>query len=215
MGGTSGRVVRLRGINWYGAYMQQHVNGGLDYLTCDEIARLILNMGFNHVRMNYGIQQQVENAAVNESLLSANPDLKGLKSMEVFDANIETLTRWGLLVIVNNHVTTDAWCCVADDGNSMWYNQEWTEAQWFQSLTKISARYILNKRVIGIDLRNEVRPDLQKQDGWVIPWWGQFGGLNILTADWRLAAQEGCMAVWHGDPEALCFVEGNLGLDLS
>mmetsp|Transcript_117941 Transcript_117941/g.333587 ORF Transcript_117941/g.333587 Transcript_117941/m.333587 type:complete len:665 (-) Transcript_117941:82-2076(-) len=213
--GASGHVVRLRGINWYGAYMPQHVNGGLDRLTAEEITRVILNMGFNHVRMNFGTQQLFENPPVDPKLVTANPDLIGLRSMEVFDRNIETLTAHGLLVIVNNHVTTSSWCCKVDDGNSMWFNRNWTETQWYTALTKIGVRYKGNKRVIGVDLRNEPRPDMQDQDAWIVPWWGRIDGVASLTADWKTAAQEGAKAVWLGNPDALVFVEGNLGLDLS
>jgi hypothetical protein len=47
-----------------------------------------------------------------------------------------------------------------------------------------------------------------------MPWWGPFN-IPHVTVDWKAAAQEASKAVWHGSPEALVFVEGNLALDLS
>eukprot|EP00929_Paragymnodinium_shiwhaense_P024490 TRINITY_DN15046_c0_g1_i2.p1 TRINITY_DN15046_c0_g1~~TRINITY_DN15046_c0_g1_i2.p1 ORF type:complete len:726 (-),score=120.78 TRINITY_DN15046_c0_g1_i2:239-2416(-) len=212
--GQSGRVVRLRGINWYGAHMPQHVNNGLDLVSAGDIVQTAKNLGFNHIRVSYGTQQHFENPEVDQALIAANPDLRGLRSMEVMDRNIQTITDAGLLVILSNHVTTYAWCCAVDDGNSMWFNENWTEADWYESLRNISARYRHNPRVIGVDLRNEPRPDLKDKDNFKVPWWGWFDGIPHITADWKTAAQEASKSVWHGDPEALVFIEGNLGLDL-
>eukprot|EP00971_Amphidinium_carterae_P122661 2428335-Amphidinium_carterae.1 len=43
--------------------------------------------------------------------LAANPDLQGKSPLQVFDAAIEVLTGEGILVILNNHVSSKMWCC--------------------------------------------------------------------------------------------------------
>jgi len=214
--GTSGHAVKLRGTNWYGAHMEQYVNNGLDTLTVHEIARAMLNLGMNSVRMNFGTQQVVVDPVVDERLLQANPQLKGKTSMTVFDECIRVLTNYGLLIILNNHVTINSWCCnnMTDD-NAFWFNARWPEGLWFEVLTNVSRRYKANSRVVGLDLRNEVRPDLRDTGAYWLVWWGPIWGQRGLAVDWQEAAQEGAKAVWQGDPNALVFVEGTWGIDLS
>eukprot|EP00928_Gymnodinium_smaydae_P035653 TRINITY_DN25054_c0_g3_i1.p1 TRINITY_DN25054_c0_g3~~TRINITY_DN25054_c0_g3_i1.p1 ORF type:complete len:753 (-),score=51.21 TRINITY_DN25054_c0_g3_i1:154-2412(-) len=215
MVGQSGHIVRLRGVNWYGAHMPQLVNNGLEILSVAQMCQVILNLGFNHVRIGYSTEMLIKNPEVDQRLIAANPALAGLRSMDIFDQNVEALTEAGLLVIINNHVTENKWCCEIDDGNSLWFGDDWSENIWFDSLTNISRRYRNNRKVVGVDIRNEVRPDLTHKYRWLVPWWGKLFGMEYITANWRKAAQEGSKALWRGNPDSLVFVEGNMALDLS
>jgi len=220
--GQSGRAVRLRGVNWYGSHMEQLVNNGLSQITVEEMARLLKNLGFNVVRMMYSTQALFQDERPNETLLRANPKLVGMRAMEVFHYLVESLTAAGLLVIINNHVTETKWCCTFNDGNSLWFNSQWTELEWLEGLSMMAATYRYNRRVIGIDLRNEPRDD-QGRKGHNDPphflWWGSFIHPvvhGVFAADWRAAATEGAKTVWHANPEAIVFVEGLFGgIDLS
>jgi hypothetical protein len=212
--GASGHAIRLRGVNWYGAHMLQKVNNGLEYQTPDEMARVIVNLGFNHVRLSYSSQMMMENPDVDDKLVGGSLELKGLRSLEIYDKVVKALTKAGLLIIINNHVSSNGWCCDVDDKNSLWFGYGWTEAQWYDSLRNISERYAHNPHVVGYDLRNEVRPDIGST-WWYLPWWGKLWGMSIFTVNWQAAAQEGSKAVWQGAPDALVFVEGNLAVDLS
>jgi len=210
-------------VNWYGSHMEQQVNNGLNEITLDEMARLLKNLGFNTVRMLYGTQMLFEDPTPREDVLRANPHLQGKSSMEVLDYQIETLTKAGLLVIINNHVTVSGWCCKLDDGNALWFNEDWTETQWLLGLKKIAERYRHNKQVIGVDIRNEPREDKgrpgQVNDPHYLVWWGgvlEYIADNVFAVDWKAAATEGAKAVWYGNPDALVFIEGTLGgVDLS
>ena len=42
---------------------------------------------------------------VEDDVVSANPALKGLKAMDIFDKTVESLTNAGVAVILNNHIS--------------------------------------------------------------------------------------------------------------
>lgn len=240
---AAGRRVRLRGVNWYGAHMEMRVNNGLARQPLSTIVRLIRHLGFNSVRMNYAVNMWYDNSTVDPIFLAANPQLFNMTALEVFDHVIEALTQAGLLVIINCHTSDYRWCCSLHDDQSLWYNGRWTEQNWLDSLSGLARRYSGNPRVIGFDPRNEPRPLVP--DGSTDPillWWGTkaFGEcqgvavqdesgrevqvglfsnrgicLEQHAADWRAAATQAAYAVWHGNPDALLFVEGLGGAELA
>jgi len=222
---SAGQPLKLVGVNWIGAHMEQMVNNGLNYVTMKHMAKYIRHMGFNHVRMNYALAmlhapgQPLTNKSKelpkvpNPSVLKANPDLVGLSALEVFDKCIEALTDEGVLVILNNHMSDAGWCCTESDGNGMWWNENYTTSDWLDALTFLSQRYAGNPRVFGHDIRNEPRPDLRPElTPGSVPWWGLetelFSVFGYRIFDWRIAASRGAVAVWKGDPEMNVIVEG-------
>ena len=50
--------------------------------------------------------------------------------MEVFDETVKSLTKAGVMVILNNHISDAKWCCGAMDGNGLWHNKNYTADQW-------------------------------------------------------------------------------------
>lgn len=46
------------------------------------------------------------------------------------------------------------------DGNGMWYSQNWTEADWLRGWSLVAKRYASNRAVVGAGLRNEPRPTI-------------------------------------------------------
>ena len=71
----------------------------------------------------------------------------------------------GIGVIVNNHITQATWCCGANPCDAAWYNDylgplcrvSQSEDQWIANWVTVMSPYVNNSRVIGADLRNEVR----------------------------------------------------------
>ena len=72
----------------------------------DDISAKISDMGFNCVRLVYALDALYENPVVKPERLTENPELVGKTSMEVMDKVIESLTRWNIMVILNNHVSS-------------------------------------------------------------------------------------------------------------
>ncbi|KAI9904826.1 hypothetical protein N3K66_001355 [Trichothecium roseum] len=159
------RRFKLSSVNYYGASDEFFVAGGLDVQHRSVIAQSIRKLGFNSVRLPYADELVYKNPVVDAKKVSANPDLIGLKALDVLEAVTTALTDAGLAVILNNHITSAQWCCGADPCDSGWANDhlgpicrvKQTEEQWIQNWEIVMERFLHNPYVIGADLRNEVR----------------------------------------------------------
>lgn len=157
---------KLFSINWYGGSDELFVPGGLEVQHRSAIAKTIRRMGFNSVRLPYSDELVISNPKVAPHLVAANPDLVGLRALEVFAAVVDSLTEAGVAVIINNHITSAKWCCGPDLCNGLWHNEfvlgsgcriKQTEDDWINNWETIMKPHVNNELVIGADLRNEVR----------------------------------------------------------
>lgn len=159
------RRFKLASINWYGASDERFVVGGLDVQHRDVIAQTVKKLGFNSVRLPYADELVVSNPVIDKKWLTANPDLMGLRALDILEAVTNTLTDAGIVVIMNNHITSAVWCCGADPCDAGWANDhlgpicrvKQTEEQWIQNWETVMAPHVNNSLVVGADLRNEVR----------------------------------------------------------
>jgi endoglucanase len=198
---SGGRRIHLNAVNWYGAESPDFVAGGLDSSTPDAIAQLIKQLGFNAVRLPWSNQMVETNPVVGTYALTANPQLQGLTALQIFDEVIGALAGQHLMVILDNHNSNAEWCC-GDDGNTLWENAAYPEANWIADWQNITQRYANQPYVIGADLRNEPRINAT---------WG-----GSPSTDWNAAAVRGGNAVLAVNPNMLIFVEGvNYATDLS
>ncbi len=197
---SSGRRVKLRSINWYGASDDYYVPLGLYTKHRDELAQQIVTMKFNSVRLPFANQLLSHKEPVVSHFLKANPDLLGKNPMEVFDSIIQSLTKVGLIVILNNHTSDATWCCSGNDNNGLWYNDQYSEERWIKDWEEMARRYKDNKYVIGADLRNELRRNHKMG---ISPDWGN-GGSN----DWKKAAAKAGNAIHKISPHWLIVIEG-------
>jgi endoglucanase len=199
---ANGRRVRLAGVNWYGAHEDLGVAPGLERTDRRELARLIAGYGFNSVRLPFSLWMTEQTSAVPEKYLAANPDLAGATPMQVYDACVEALTGAGLIVIPNCHILDPGWCCSADDGNGLWYNQRWPEGKFFQAWRGIAARYQSNPLVAAMDIMNEPR---RTTAGWRVltPTWGTRHKTDFAT----MYATVGNL-IHHISPDVLIICEG-------
>lgn len=171
---ASGKRFKLASVNWYGASDEDFIPGGLDIRDRSEIAKTIRRMGFNSVRLPYSDELVLKNPWISAPLLAANKDLVGKRALEVFEAVVQSLTDAGLAVIVNNHITQATWCCGANPCDAAWHNDYlgpicriWqSEEQWLENWETIMTPFVNNPRVIGADLRNEVRSLISFLGNW-------------------------------------------------
>jgi aryl-phospho-beta-D-glucosidase BglC (GH1 family) len=202
--------VKLASVNWYGASDTKLVVGGLDKVTLAQVVETIGKLGFNSVRLPFS-NEMLHAARVPAGALAANPTLASKSPLEVYDATVEALTAAGILVILNNHSTHAMWCCNYDD-DGLWYTGDYSEEKWIADWEALAVRYAGNPRVVGADLRNEIR--IAKPANGIlprIPGWGDGG-----TDDWRAAAVRAGNRVLAKNPNLLIIVEGiNSGEDLS
>lgn len=207
--GRSKKRVKLACVNYYGASQRQMVQNGLDHQPLDDTAARIVQLGFNCIRLPFSLDMLLRNMSVPhpELTLAANPALQGLSPLQIFDKTVSALTKVGLLVILNNHVSSAGWCCSDSDGEGLWYTDKYSEDDWLEGLKLITHRYRSDVRVAGFDLRNEVR-----QSGLVLPTWGS----GDPKTDWAIAAVKGAKAVLAENPNLLIVVSGiHFGMRLS
>lgn len=196
----TGRRFKLHSVNWYGASDELFVPGGLDVRHRSDIAKTIRKLGFNSVRLPYADELILSNPIIESRLVMANPDLAGLRAVDVLEAVTIALTDEGIAVIVNNHITSATWCCGANPCDSGWANDHLgrlcpirqTEEGWIRNWELLMERFLHNPRVIGVDLRNEVR--------------GLWG--TMPWEKWADAAEKCGNRLLKMNPEWLVVVEG-------
>ncbi|WP_438317992.1 glycoside hydrolase family 5 protein [Streptomyces sp. HUAS TT3] len=222
---ASGNRFKLKSGNWAGAQgtwegsgdvndpanhqadqMSHNIPLGLDRAPMAKILAGFHRLGLNSIRLPYADALVHDTAPVPDAAVAANPQLKGRTPLQVFDAVVEALTADGFAVILNNHTTSYRFCCGLD-GNERWNSGQSTR-QWEDNWLFLVNRYKANKRVVGADLRNEIRRDTWNDPNWG---WGnehdaynafENAGNRILqTAPDMLVVMEGIN--WYGIPAAL------------
>jgi endoglucanase len=192
---SKNRVVRLTSVNWYGFDQKEFVPGGLDHAPLEKIIEQIHALGVNSVRLPWANETIEKNPVVPDYAVKANPQFRGKHAMEVMDAVIAALAKARIMVVLDNHVSRADWCCKDDDGNGLWYTDEYPEEKWLADWRAIVLRYKNQPWVIGADLRNELRG-------------GAAGGGSDPKLDWHAAAERGGNTVLDANPKLLVMVEG-------
>jgi endoglucanase len=191
---STGRVVRVTSVNWYGFDQKEFVAGGLDHAPLAAIIAQIHAIGVNSVRLPWANETLERNPIVADYAVAANPAFKGKHAMQVMDAVIAALARAHILVVLDNHMSNADWCCSETDNNGLWYNQQYPETSWLADWQAIVRRYRHQPWVVGADLRNELRSG------------AAWGGSNPKL-DWHAAAERGGSAVLAANPDLLIMVE--------
>lgn len=213
---ATGRRFKLMSGNWHGASGTWDGSGdpadpahnhagevsyelplGLARAPIAAILASFHELGVNSIRLPFSDQLLRDTAPVPDAAVTANPQLRGKTPLQVYDAVVAALTADGFAVILNNHTTTAKWCCGVD-GNERW-NSGQTVDQWVADWLTMARRYAGNPRVVGADLRNEVRRDVFDDPNW--------GGGD--SHDWWAAAQQaGDRILSEANPNLLIVVEG-------
>ncbi|MFD8697169.1 glycoside hydrolase family 5 protein [Kitasatospora purpeofusca] len=212
---ASGARFKLRSGNWAGAQGTWQGSGpttdpannqagqvsynlplGLDRAPIADILGGFHRLGINSVRLPFANALLHDPSTVPDVAVAANPQLRGKTPLQVFDAVVSALTADGFAVVLNNHTTSYRFCCGLD-GNERWNSGQSTQ-QWIDDWVFLAGRYKDNKRVVGADLRNEVR-----RDTWDDPNWG-LGDSH----DQYAAFEEAGNRILQTDPDLLVVMEG-------
>ncbi|MFD8196085.1 glycoside hydrolase family 5 protein [Streptomyces wuyuanensis] len=170
---------------------------GLDRAPMSEIVAGFRELGLNSVRLPFSNEMVHDTRPVADASVAANPALKGMTPLQVYDAAVGALTDAGFAVILNNHTNTTRWCCGVD-GNERW-NASQSAGTWENDWLVMVRRYRDNPRVVGADLYNEVRRSVLDDPNW---------GLGDRH-DWFAASQRlGDRILQEANPDLLVIVEG-------
>ncbi|MFI9785589.1 glycoside hydrolase family 5 protein [Kitasatospora sp. NPDC051984] len=176
--------------------MSNNIPLGLDRTPIARILADFHTMGLNSIRLPFANALVHDTTAVPDSAVAANPQLRGKTPLQVMDAVVAALTADGFAVILNNHTTSYRFCCGLD-GNERWNSGQSTQ-QWIDDWVFLAKRYRDNKRVVGADLRNEVRRDTWNDANWG---WGDDHDLNQ-------ALEDAGNRILQADPDLLIVMEG-------
>jgi endoglucanase len=227
------RRVKLAGVNWYGAEERDMVVGGLDHQSLDRIAACIAAMGFNSVRLPFSnalvrerrplteIAPELTSRFVRENRKLLRSGGRPARPIDVYHRVVASLAEHELLVVLDNHMTANDWCCSPADGSSLWFDQfpgehcaagtpapcgpegAFTEADWIDDWRAMARRFKNQPAVVAVDLRNEIRPDSLVQPSVSAGW-----ASGPPELDWRRAATDAGNAILAEDRDLLVIVEG-------
>ncbi|HEX6471518.1 MAG TPA: glycoside hydrolase family 5 protein [Streptosporangiaceae bacterium] len=186
---ANGQVIKLTGVNWFGAETGTFAPHGLWARNWQQMLDQIVSSGFNTVRLPYSNELFDPASKPNGIDYKLNPDLKGLSGPAIYDKIVNGATGRGLMVILDQH-RPDQY-----GQSNLWYTSKLSEQKWISDWVMLAHRYAGNPRVIGADLHNEPHGEATWGDG------------NPRT-DWRLAAEKAGNAVLAANPNWLVFVEG-------
>ncbi|CAF3324085.1 unnamed protein product [Rotaria socialis] len=175
---ANGAVVRMRCVNWPGS-METLMPEGLQHNSIDNIVLIIKQMNMTCVRLTYSIDvTRSSDLTVYQSLsrlnltfalqgfMNNNPSLINSTVSNIFNTVLDTLGKYNILVLLDNHVSKAMWCCSDFDGNGFWGDRYFDVEQWIDGLKFMANKTIDRPYVIAMSLRNELRGVRQNQPHW-------------------------------------------------
>lgn len=187
---SAGDPVRITGVNWFGMESSTFAPHGLWARNWREMMDEMAEAGFNTIRLPFSLEALQPGKVANGIDFGLNPDLAGLTPLQILDRIVGYAGDIGLRIVLDNHRSAAG---AGPNGNGLWVDGGYTEAQWINSWKLLAQRYAGNPTVIGADLANEPHNGV----------WGG-GGPN----DWTAAAERAGNAILSVNDDWLIFVEG-------
>ncbi|VVA91180.1 unnamed protein product [Arabis nemorensis] len=178
----NGQRVKLVCANWP-SHLQPVVAEGLSKQPVDTLAKKIVEMGFNCVRLtwpldlmtnetlanNVTVRQSFQSFGLNDDIVgfqTNNPSIIDLSLIEAFKMVVTTLGNNDVMVILDDHLTKPGWCCANNDGNGFFGDRFFDPTVWTAALSKMAATFDGVSNVVGMSLRNELRGPKQNVNDW-------------------------------------------------
>ncbi|WP_416072090.1 cellulase family glycosylhydrolase [Streptomyces sp. ME18-1-4] len=96
------------GQNSYG------ISLGLDRAPLPALLADFHALGINSVRLPFSNEMIHATAPVPDAAVTADPQLRGRRPLQIYDAVVAALTHEGFAVVLNNHTNTSRWSCGVD-----------------------------------------------------------------------------------------------------
>ena len=189
---SAGNPVRISGVNWFGGETPNFAPHGLWTRNWQEMMDQMVELGFNTIRLPFSQELFEPGSTPNGVDTYQNPDLEGLSGLEIMDKIVDYAGEKNLRIILDHH-RSDAGA--GPNGSGLWYDDNYSEADWVANWEMLAERYAGNPTVIGADLHNEPHGP------------ATWGSGDPLT-DWRMAAEKAGNAVLAKNPSLLILVEG-------
>lgn len=183
-----GNRIHLYGVSWFGFETGDHVVHGLWARNWKDMITQIKGVGFTAVRLPF-CPATLDNTSVSSINYALNPDLQGLRSLDLLDKVVNELDAQGVYILFDFH----NYDCQSI--NELWYSGSYTEQDWIDDIVFVAERYKNVTHVVGIDVKNEPHG----QATW---------GTGSVATDWNTAAEKAADALLAANPNILIFVQG-------
>ncbi|TPN87769.1 cellulase family glycosylhydrolase [Aquimarina algicola] len=197
---TTGKEVRLTGVNWFGFETQTYFPHGIWTRDMKSVLQQIKDLGFNTIRvpwcnemLNPGVTIEV-NSFGTDSYTGVSPmnaeESKVTTPIELMDIMVKWCQENDIKIVLDNHSR-------AADGflnEALWYTDEYSEERWINDWIFMADRYKEYSAVVGMDLNNEPH--------------GSTWGDNDPATNWNKAAERCGNAILKVNPNVLIIVEG-------
>ena len=182
---SNGEEVRLKAVNWFGMEGYLGVPDGLYIRNWQSMMEQMQEVGFDSIRLPFSLQNAQPGMMPNNINYSLNPDLVGLSNLQVLDKVVGHAGTLGMKIILDCHRSSSG---AGPNENGLWYDGNFSEAQWINTWKALAQRYDGNSTVIGMDLQNEPH--------------------GASWTDWSAAAERAGNAIHEVNPNLLIVVEG-------
>lgn len=196
-----GKEVWLTGVNWFGYNTGTNIFDGVWACDLDKTIAEIANRGFNLLRIPISSELLLDWKAgtypepcYNDYV---NPYLAGMNSLEIFDHVIQVCKENGIKIMMDIHCATNA----AAHYHPVWFTDDFTEAQYLESLRWMANRYKNDDTIVAIDLKNEPHG---KANDKVRAIWND----SEDPCNWKYIATKAANIVLGENPNLLIVVEG-------
>ena len=196
---SSGNVVRLTGLNWFGNETDIGTFHGLwagKPVTWTQQLDHMASLGYNTIRVPYTGSVVRSTKAVTGVNSDTNPDLQGLTGLQILDRVVNYAGSKGMRIILDRHRPTTA------AQTPLWNGGGVSEASEIDDWKFLAQHYANNTTVVGADLFNEPHAEGTDPQGTGADW----GGGD--ARDWRLAAERIGNAILAVQSNWLIIVEG-------
>ncbi len=197
---SSGKEVRLTGVNWFGFETSLYSPHGIWTRDMKSVLQQIKDLGFNTIRVPWCNEMLNPGASVNVASFGTD-GYSGISPMNEEEATATTpielldiFVNWcqenDMKIVLDNHSR-------AADGflnEAYWYTEEYSEERWINDWVFLAERYKGISAVVAMDLNNE-------------PHGSTWGNSNPST-DWNKAAERCGNAVLAVNPDVLIIIEG-------
>jgi aryl-phospho-beta-D-glucosidase BglC (GH1 family) len=182
---ANGDPVRLKSVNWFGMEGYLGVPDGLYTRNWQDMMEQMKEVGFDSIRLPFSLENIRPGAMPNNIVYEINPDLRGLTNLQVMDKVVDYAGQLGMKIILDCHRSSNG---AGPNENGLWYDGNFSEADWINAWQDLAARYDGNSTVIGMDLQNEPH---------AASW-----------SAWSAAAERAGNAIHEVNPDLLIIVEG-------
>lgn len=187
---SAGTPVQINATSWFGGESTTYVPHGLWTANYKVMMDQMVSLGFNAIRLPYSDEAFQPGKVPNGINFDANPDLRGLSVLGVYDKIVGYAGEIGLKIFFDHHRNEAG---AGPNGNGLWYTDITPESKVIQTWEMLADHYGRNPTVIGADLHNEPHNAS----------WGD-GAAN----DWKAGAERIGNAILAKAPDWLIIVEG-------